>query len=396
MAIAKKTKNELTARNREIQNELANIYEEAQSRKRELTDEENGTIRTLTREFENNRRELSLLASEEELIRNREQESANMRLRELIRECRERKRETITLNPVSSTISNITASGAVELTINEVIDTTPEGLALPSGVTLVAGVTGVSLWPVCTNDVEVEEVGENVELNEQALAFDNLKASPSRVGLNIPVSNAAIDNAAFDLLSFVSRKIQKSLRKWFAAKIYSHAAFTGIKGPFSGLTAESITLGEKAYENILKAVAKFRDKGLDGAVCITIDATTEAELKATPMAKGEGAGFVIQNGKLAGFEYTVSHYVNTKLGSTGKIETEADHYIAIGIYDYLAVQQHGEIRLNVDAHSNAVVRKNITAINYQTEYSITDISKLLNGANNKSQAFALYKIAATV
>ena len=390
----KKTKSELTARNREIQNTLADIYEDAQTHKRELTEEEKESIRTLTREFDNNRRELSLLSSEEELTHNRENDNANTRLRELIRECRDRKRETITLSPVASTNNNITSSGAIELHINELIDTTPEGLTLPSGVTLVAGVTGTSLWPVCTNDVEVEEVGENVELNEQALAFDNLKASPSRVGLNIPVSNAAIDNAAFDLLAFVSSKIQKALRKFFAAKIYSHAAFTGIKGPYSGLVAKSITLGEHAYENILKAVADFRDKGLDGAVCITIDATTAAELKATPMVKGEGSGFVIQNGKLAGFDYTVSHYVNTKLGTSGKLETEAEHYIAIGIYDYLAVQQHGEIRLNIDAHSNAVVRRNITAINYQTEYSITDISKLLNGAKNATQAFALYKVSA--
>lgn len=390
----KKTKSELTARNREIQNTLADIYEDAQTHKRELTEEEKESIRTLTREFDNNRRELSLLSSEEELKRSRENDNANTRLRELIRECRDRKRETITLSPVASTNNNITSSGAIELHINELIDTTPEGLALPSGVTLVAGVTGTSLWPVCTNDVEVEEVGENVELNEQALAFDNLKASPSRVGLNIPVSNAAIDNAAFDLLAFVSSKIQKALRKFFATKIYSHAAFTGIKGPYSGLVAKSITLGEHAYENILKAVANFRDKGLDGAVCITIDATIEAELKATPMVKGEGSGFVIQNGKLAGYDYTVSHYVNTKLGTSGKLETEAEHYIAIGIYDYLAVQQHGEIRLNIDAHSNAVVRRNITAINYQTEYSITDISKLLNGAKNVTQAFSLYKVSA--
>lgn len=390
----KKTKSELTARNREIQNTLADIYEDAQTHKRELTEEEKESIRTLTREFDNNRRELSLLSSEEELTRSRENDNANSRLRELIRECRDRKRETITLSPVASTNNNITSSGAIELHINELIDTTPEGLALPSGVSLVAGVTGTSLWPVCTNDVEVEEVGENVELNEQALAFDNLKASPSRVGLNIPVSNAAIDNVAFDLLAFVSSKIQKALRKFFATKIYSHAAFTGIKGPYSGLVAKTITLGEDAYKNILKAVAEFRNKGLDGAVCITIDATTEAELKATPMVKGEGSGFVIQNGKLAGYDYTVSHYVNTKLGTSGKLETEAEHYIAIGIYDYLAVQQHGEIRLNIDAHSNAVVRRNITAINYQTEYSITDISKLLNGAKNVTQAFALYKVSA--
>ena len=52
----KKTKSELTARNREIQNTLADIYEDAQTHKRELTEEEKESIRTLTREFDSNRR----------------------------------------------------------------------------------------------------------------------------------------------------------------------------------------------------------------------------------------------------------------------------------------------------------------------------------------------------
>ena len=121
-----------------------------------------------------------------------------------------------------------------------------------------------------------------------------------------------------------------------------------------------------------------------------MDATTEAELKATPKAEGQG-GFVIENGTCAGYPYTVSHFVNTTLDDGSLVSTK-DRYLEIGYWDYFALQQHDEVRLTVDATSQAVAKKNITAITLNTAWSMTDLSKKINGANNASQAFGLYKI----
>ena len=306
----------------------------------------------------------------------------------------------ILLNPASgNTAGNIVASGAINLSIKEMIPTLNEGLGLPVGLNLVTGVEGDEVWPVSTNDVELEEVGEVVSLNDQVLNFANIKPDKARVGATVPVSNMAIDNAAFDVLAFVQAKFGVALKKYLAEKIYSQAAFTGIHGPFSGLTATDITLDEDAFENILDAVAQFTNNGLDpGKVCIVMGAATEAKLKATPKIAGAAGGFVIENGKCAGYDYVVTHYINTTLSGTSVVPTQ-DDYIGIGFFEYLAVQQHGEVRLTIDATSQAVAKKNITAITMNTSWSVTDLSIYLNGGTPSgspavypTQAFALYKV----
>ena len=116
------------------------------------------------------------------------------------------------------------------------IPTLHEGLDLPAPLRIVTGVTGNEIWPVSLNDVEMEEVDEVASLNDQVLNFGNISPTHRRVGLTIPVSNMAIDNAAFDLLAFVQTKFTLALRIYLAKKIYSQANWTGNKGPFSGLS----------------------------------------------------------------------------------------------------------------------------------------------------------------
>ena len=234
-------------------------------------------------------------------------------------------------------------------------------------------------------------------MNDQNLHFDNIQAVAHRVSLAVSVSNSAIDNATFDVFSFVQRKFNLALRRYLAKKVYSQAAFTGVKGPFSSLTpAGTIEIADgKTYKNILKAVAQFTDKGFDSTqVFLIIDAITEADLKATK--KADDAGFIIENGKLAGYDYVVTHYINTTLDSDGKsLKGTTDRYIGIGYFNYLALQQHGTVSLRVDNSSAAQARKNLTTFVFNSAFSATDLSTKLNKkGGTTTQAFALYKLTA--
>lgn len=317
-------------------------------------------------------------------------------LREVLKGVRDSKQEReITLGTVSAK-GQILDSGAVALTIHDIIPTLNEGLGLPLSV--VTGVTGDELWPVSVDDAEVEEVGETAQLTDQDINFDNIKPVSHRGGISIVVSNTAIDNADFDLLSFIQTKFTLAVKKYLAKKLYSQAAWTGNKGPFSGLAPKgTITLANgDAYAKILKAVAEFTDKGFDASkVCLILDATTEAELKAMPKVAGAAAGFVIENGKCAGYDYIVTHYINTTLDTDGKtLKATADKYLGIGYFDFEAVQQHGQVRLTLDATSKAVAVKNVTAIVFNSAWSFTDLSVKLNKkGGTTTQAFALYKLA---
>ena len=405
----KMTKSELQTRNREIQDRLSELNDVAVREKRNFTEEEQREWNALSNESELNSREITMQMTEEELAKHREVISKGEQLREYLKNVRMGKadRELLlapaTGSGVSSPAGYIENSGAINLTIHEMIPTLHEGLDLPQSLRIVTGVTGNEIWPVSINDAEMEEVGEVVALSDQTLDFANITPTVRRVGLTVPVSNMAIDNAAFDLMAFVQAKFTIALRVYLAKKLYSQAAWTGNKGPFSGLTkAGDIEIGANSYKNILKAVAKFSDKGFfEGFVTIVMDRETEAELKATPLISGAAGGFVVQDGKCAGYPYIVTHYLNTKLEGNALVPTEKK-YIGIGYFEWFSLQQHGAVRMTIDATSQAVAKKNLTAVTLNTAWSMTDLSTKINGGTPvtdgqghttyPTQAFALYEV----
>ena len=392
----KKTFAELSQQRMAANEKLGDLYEGAKNR--ELNDEEKIREINLTREIrqcEDAMRALNLEADNAKVVAQREKANKGAHLREILADLRQGKgeREITLAPPTDNATQNIDASGAINLTIHDMIPTLHEGLGLPAGLRVVTGVIGNEVWPVSINDVEMEETGENTPLNDQVLDFAKIVPVSRRIGLTVPVSNRAIDNAAFDLMAFVQTKFTIAMRKYLAKKIYSKENWSGNKGPFAGLTPGTIELGTDAYKNILAKVAEFSNKGFfEGNVCLCMDRVTEAELKATPKVAGAAAGFVIENGKCAGYDYVVSHYVGTEYDSTGALEPSSDRFIEIGYFEFFALQLHDNVRLTIDATSQAVAKKNITAITMNLACSMTDLSKYINGADNTTQAFGIYKV----
>ena len=408
-----KNSKEAAAKRRELldqqseTNDKLTVLDETRE-KRELKDEEKREQENLKREFSRLQREIdfttreytALYQSEQAEKAERESKKAEKvstadQLREAFKNARSDKgSREIVLGTGKD--GDVTSSGAIQMNIKDMIPTTNEGLGLPKQVVPVFGVTGDEIYPVSIDDADMEEVGETVALTEQDLHFDNIRPTVGRTGATFAVSNMAIDDANFDLLALVNQKIALAEKKFLAKKVYSQAAFTGIKGPYSGMTSSgTITIDGSAYKNILLAAARFAAKGYDSSdICFVMDVTTEAELKATSKAEGQG-GFVIENGKCAGYDYVTSHYINTTLDETGKaLKETTDKFLGLGLFSYLAVQQHGQVRLTIDPISGA--KKNVTYVTINTAWSITDLSvkTTTNGTKNtKTTAFALYKVA---
>ena len=399
----KKTKDELQIRYREIQDRMGELNVAAAEGKRELTDDEKREWNALTREAEVIMMDIQGQMTDAEMAKHREQVNKGEQLREYLRQTKDAgaKREILLWPASQGSTSNITASGAIQLSIHEMIPTLHEGLDLPETLRIVTGVEGNELWPVSVNDVEMEEVGEVEALNDQVLDFANITPVQNRVGLKVPVSNMAIDNAAFDLMAFVQAKFTLALRKYLAKKMYSQANWAKNKGPFSGLTKTGdIEIGGNAYKSILKAVAAFSDKGFfEGDVVLIMDRETEAELKATPKIAGAAGGFVIENGRCAGYPYVVTHYLNTTLSGKNLVPTDKK-YIGIGYFEWFALQQHGQVRMVVDPVTLA--DKGVTRVIINTAWSFTDLSTHINGGTPvtdgqgnvtyPTQAFALYEV----
>ena len=406
-----KTKTEIQKRHQEILVELDRMEELAQREDRAFTEDENRKYDALMREDNRLHIEIQGLLDEKQLEQFRELKSKNQQFRELLKKCKEthetyteelQMRDATEFNATTilknagtnNTTGNIEASGAVPLTIHELIDTKVAGLELPDDLRLLTGVIGNEVWPYAIDDVEFVVAGEVEQISEQAINFAKLNASPERVAASVAVSNRAIDNTAFDLLGFVTYKFQKGLAKFNALHIYSHCAFTNnLKSPFAKVEVEEVELDDNIGKNIAKKIAAMWDKGFEGEPELVMDKETETELLFRKrIADTAGDRTVIEDGRCVGYRYKVSPYINYALdGSTPK--HDGNHYIGIGHWGYLAYQQHGEVRFTVDSQSAEVAKRNSTVLVLNTEYSLTELSEKVNGnTSNKPQAFKLLKI----
>ena len=105
---------------------------------------------------------------------------------------------------------------------------------------------------------------------------------------------------------------------------------------------------------------------------------------------------VIEDGRCLGRSYTVSPYIDYALDGNNKPAPDGNHYIGIGHWMYCAFQQHGKFRATVDATFAEVSKRNTTVLTINTEFSISELSSKVNGANGKPQAFKLLKVVESV
>jgi hypothetical protein len=189
------------------------------------------------------------------------------------------------------------------------------------------------------------------------------------------VTYEAIDDSTFDLMGFIQESLQLAQADFLNHKTFSHANFTGIKGPWAGQAKSTVLSG--TYANILAAKAELINSGVNMAgFCYVMDAATEADLKCTPKDPASGQGFIISNGTLDGDPYFVSHYIRETASKT----QAQDKYLGLGVWSYFAANQHGDVRLIVDPYTLA--DKGMMKLTVNTRWSLTTL---------RPEAFALYK-----
>lgn len=405
--MGKMTKAQIQERQNAIWNEMDAMEQKSRETNKgdiKFTDDEAAKYDALVRESAGLSAKAKALASDAELRNIREGENRAAELREVIKKCSQQRENatTILANAVTdgadqNTLGNLESGGLIPVTIAEIIDTKVAGIELPDDLKLVLGVTGTEIIPYSTNDVQFSVEGEVTKVAEQSLNFANIKAAPQRVAASVPVSFRAIDNAAFDIIGFITYKFQKGWAMFRALHIYAHGTYTKLQSPFAQVTAETLTLDENIGKNLAKKVAEMYDLGFEGEPEFIMDKVTEVELKFTKLIPGstDSDRTVVENGLCVGYKYKVSPYVDYSINTSGKATKDTDRYIAIGHFGYLQEQQHGEFRFNIDGTSQANFDRGTVAIGMTTDYSLTELSSKVNGnANGKPQAFKLIKLVA--
>ena len=405
--MGKMTKQQIQERQAAIMNQMDEMEvksREANGGNINFTADEAAKYDALMRESAGLSAKAKAMASDAELRQIRSNEEKGAKLREMLKNCVQKRENatTVLANAVTTGSDqnengNLDAGGLIPVTIREIIDTKVAGIELPDSLRLVTGVTGTEIIPYSTNDVKFSVNGEVQKVGEQGLDFAKIQAAPQRVAASVAVSHRAIDNAAFDLLGFVTFKLQKGWAIFRALHVYAHGQYTLLESPFAKVTPVSLTIDENIGKNLAKEIAKMYDLGFEGDPEIIMDKATEVDLKFTKLIPGttDSNRTVVQDGQCVGYRYKVSPYIDYAIASNGIATKDATYrYIGIGHFGYLNEQVYADgIEFNVDGTSQENFDRNVIALGMGLDYSLVELSSKVNGNNNnKPQAFKLIKL----
>ncbi|EFG1558682.1 major capsid protein [Escherichia coli] len=207
------------------------------------------------------------------------------------------------------------------------------------GVTVYSGLNSPTAIPKMTKS-SVDAFGfvdENGAAPEGKAEFANVKLSPKTFAGGNPISRQSLKTVP-GIATLITDHINKAVRIKLEQLILSDKA--NDRGP-AGLVkqlvdAERVTKKTAfSYKDFLKEIAALTDAGVPAqAIKFAMSGATAAELESTLKDNGV-SGYIIENGKLAGYEVVTSGVI------------PADH-IVLGDFSGITIGEWGGLELDMD------------------------------------------------
>ncbi|EMD4125529.1 phage major capsid protein [Escherichia coli] len=217
----------------------------------------------------------------------------------------------------------------------------PESVLGRLGVTVYSGLTSPTAIPKMTKS-SVDAFGfvdENGAAPESKAEFANVKLSPKTFAGGNPISRQSLKTVP-GIATLITDHINKAVRIKLEQLILSDKE--NARGP-AGLVKQLVDASrvEKkaafSYKDFLKEIAKLTDAGVPAqAIKFAMSGATAAELESTPKSdRGDAQGFIMENGKIAGYEVVTSGVI------------PADH-IVLGDFSGITIGEWGGLELDID------------------------------------------------
>ncbi|HBU6413955.1 TPA: phage major capsid protein [Escherichia coli] len=215
----------------------------------------------------------------------------------------------------------------------------PQSVLGRLGVTVLSGLNSPIAVPKMTAS-SVESFGfvdENGAAPESHAEFSNVKMAPKNFAGGNPISRQSIKTVP-GIATLITDHINKSVRLKLEQLILSDK--DNARGP-AGLVKQLVDGGrvtKKAafsYKDFLKEIAALTDAGVPAqAIKFAMSGATAAELESTLKDNGV-SGYIIENGKLAGYDVVTSGVI------------PADH-IVLGDFSGITIGEWGGLELDMD------------------------------------------------
>ncbi|HHV3165160.1 TPA: phage major capsid protein [Escherichia coli] len=209
------------------------------------------------------------------------------------------------------------------------------------GVTVLSGLNSPIAVPKMTAS-SVDAFGfvdENGAAPESKAEFSNVKMAPKTFAGGNPISRQSLKTVP-NIATLITDHINKAVRIKLEQLILSDKDNT--RGP-AGLVKQLVDGGRVAkktafsYKDLLKEIAALTDAGVPAqAIKFAMSGATAAELESTPKSdRGDAQGFIMENGKIAGYEVVTS----------GVIPADT---IVLGDFSGIIVGEWGGLELDLD------------------------------------------------
>ncbi|EFF3084265.1 TPA: major capsid protein [Escherichia coli] len=215
----------------------------------------------------------------------------------------------------------------------------PQSVLGRLGVTVLSGLNApIAVPKMTTSSVDAFGfVDENGAAPESKAEFANVKMAPKTFAGGNPISRQSLKTVP-NIATLITDHINKSVRIKLEQLILSDKE--NARGP-AGLVKQLVDAGrvtKKAafsYKDFLKEIAALTDAGVPAqAIKFAMSGATAAELESTLKDNGV-SGYIIENGKLAGYEVVTSGVI------------PADH-IVLGAFDGITIGEWGGLELDMD------------------------------------------------
>ncbi|EPF8337580.1 phage major capsid protein, partial [Escherichia coli] len=215
----------------------------------------------------------------------------------------------------------------------------PQSVLGRLGVTVLSGLNSPIAVPKMTAS-SVEAFGfvdENGSAPESKATFENVKMAPKTFAGGNPISRQSLKTVP-NIATLITDHINKAVRIKLEQLILSDKDNT--RGP-KGLVKQLVDGGrvtKKAafsYKDFLKEIAALTDAGVPAqSIKFAMSGATAAELESTLKDNGV-SGYIIENGKLAGYDVVTSGVI------------PADH-IVLGDFSGIMIGEWGGLELDMD------------------------------------------------
>lgn len=205
------------------------------------------------------------------------------------------------------------------------------------GLRLQTGVYGQPVWPVLAG-VEAQILGEDVALTDKALQIDKLSATPTRLGVYVPITSQALNASNINLRSVIIERLAKAVGATLNKALFSTTAPSSPNNGIASLLATpyaapsgtyAVATGPTLKDIVaLEATVLSNNVQPDGSAAYIVHPKTYCMLKSTPVEKGKPK-MLLEDGHMNGYPVVSTTFM-------------PEDAILFGVFSYSVLAQYGD------------------------------------------------------